>query len=107
MSLCYILASTVLIENGCIRFTVFATDVLFLVLESWELSGISLCLLHGSDSSQPFYVDISLVGRPENGGEGVQCRTDLSTCCTGTQGGHRGDGISLMELDCHSLVVVI
>ena len=38
------------------------------------------------------YVDISLVGRPDvDGGEGVQCITDLSTCCSGGQGSHRGD----------------
>ena len=38
------------------------------------------------------YVDLSLVGRPDfGGGEGVQCITDLITCCTGTVGPHRGD----------------
>ena len=37
------------------------------------------------------YVDISQVGRPEDGGEGVQCITDLTTCCTSTGGPHRGD----------------
>ena len=37
------------------------------------------------------YVDISQVGRPEDGGEGVQRITDLSTCCGSTDGPHRGD----------------
>ena len=38
------------------------------------------------------YVDISLVGRSDfAGGEGVQCITDLTTCCTSTVGPHRGD----------------
>ena len=39
------------------------------------------------------YVDISEVGRPDipGDGEGVQCITDLSTCCTGIDGAHRGD----------------
>ena len=38
------------------------------------------------------YVNLSLVGRPDiGGGEGVQCVTDLSTCCTGRAGAHRGD----------------
>ena len=38
------------------------------------------------------YVDLSLVGRPDLGvGEGVQCITDLATCCSGTDGSHRGD----------------
>ena len=39
------------------------------------------------------YVDLSQVGRPDvpNGGEGVQCITDLGTCCTNAQGSHKGD----------------
>ena len=38
------------------------------------------------------YIDINDVGRPDvSGGEGVQCITDLSTCCSGAQGGHRGN----------------
>ena len=33
------------------------------------------------------------MGRPDipDGGEGVQCITDLTTCCTSTNGAHRGD----------------
>ena len=37
------------------------------------------------------YVDISQVGNDVIGSDSVQCRTDLSTCCRGTQGPHRGD----------------
>ena len=38
------------------------------------------------------YVDLSLVWRPDiSGSDGVQCITDLSTCCSGAQGYHRGD----------------
>ena len=37
------------------------------------------------------YVDLSLVGVPKNGGDSVQCHTDLTTCCGGGQGIHRGD----------------
>ena len=37
------------------------------------------------------YVDLSLVGNDDSGS--VQCHTDLSTCCTGAQGEHRGDWI--------------
>ena len=36
-------------------------------------------------------VDLSLVGRSDNGGDDVQCITDLATCCRGTDGSHRGD----------------
>ena len=37
------------------------------------------------------YVNLSLVGNDYNGGDSVQCHTDLSTCCTGVQGIHSGD----------------
>ena len=37
------------------------------------------------------YVDVSLVGDPLSGGEGVQCHTDLTTCCSRHQGMERGD----------------
>ena len=37
------------------------------------------------------YVDLSLVGDDIHGSDGVQCHTDLSTCCTDGQGAHRGD----------------
>ena len=34
------------------------------------------------------YVDLSLVGDTS---DNVQCHTDLETCCTGSDGSHRGD----------------
>ena len=37
------------------------------------------------------YVDFSLVGPLSNGSDSVQCNTDLTTCCSGRQGIHRGD----------------
>ena len=41
------------------------------------------------------YVNLTLVGDPYDyygePGEGVQCHTDLVTCCSGPQGRHRGD----------------
>ena len=37
------------------------------------------------------YVDLSLVGNDDSGSDSVQCHTDLDTCCTGSQGVHRGD----------------
>ena len=41
------------------------------------------------------YVDISQVGN--NFSYSVQCHTDLSTCCSGAQGLHRGDWYSPNE----------
>ena len=37
------------------------------------------------------YVDLSLVRDYYDGSDSVQCHTDLSTCCSGAKGLHRGD----------------
>ena len=37
------------------------------------------------------YVDLSQVGNVLSGSDSVQCITDLATCCSGSQGSHRGD----------------
>ena len=37
------------------------------------------------------YVDLSLVGYADSGSDSVQCHTDLNTCCSNTEGSHRGD----------------
>ena len=37
------------------------------------------------------YVDFSLVGHMRTDSDSVQCHTDLTTCCSGSQGIHRGD----------------
>ena len=58
----------------------------------------------GQTLADHFYVNISQVG---TGSDRVQCHTDLSTCCTNSQGFRVETGTSLMELDCHTLMVVI
>ena len=37
------------------------------------------------------YVNVSLVGDADSSGAGVQCHTDLTTCCSSQQGMDRGD----------------
>ena len=37
------------------------------------------------------YVDLSLVGSDNDNSDSVVCHSDLSTCCSGGQGPHRGD----------------
>ena len=37
------------------------------------------------------YVDLSTVGSASDNSDGVVCHTYLSTCCSGSQGIHRGD----------------
>ena len=45
----------------------------------------------GTNLPNHSYVDLTLVGRPEDGGDSVQCHTDGNVCCTGAQGPDRGD----------------
>ena len=73
-----------------------------------QLSDLSLCLLHGPDSGQPFLVDLRLLlSTPDvadvfdSSGDSVKCHTDLTSCCSAAEGVHRGEYISLMELDCN------
>ena len=37
------------------------------------------------------YVNLIQVGRPDGGSPSVECHTDLTTCCSGSDGVHRGD----------------
>ena len=37
------------------------------------------------------YVDLSQVGNDTSGSDSVRCYTDLESCCSATQGIHRGD----------------
>ena len=46
---------------------------------------------NGTTLANHSYVDLSQVGRSDRGGDGVQCHTDLSHCCSSAQGSHRGD----------------
>ena len=48
----------------------------------------------GQTLASHFYVDISIVGDGSGGSSVVQCITDLSTCCTRSEGSHRGDWFS-------------
>jgi len=45
----------------------------------------------GTNLPNHSYVDLNLVGYALDGGDSVQCHTDLSTCCNATQGADRGD----------------
>ena len=45
----------------------------------------------GQTLANQSYVNFSLVGHLKTGSDSVQCHTDLTTCCGGGQGIHRGD----------------
>ena len=43
------------------------------------------------DLSNHSYVDLTAVGDAMDGSDSVECRTDLSTCCSDAQGDDHGD----------------
>ena len=45
----------------------------------------------GTNLTNHSYMDLNQVGNTEGGSDSVQCHTDLSTCCSSTQGDDRGD----------------
>ena len=88
--------------------------LLWLVLMlSWSLEGVKsqqrfpYVSFMGQTLANHSYVDLSLVGDGSGGSSVVQCITDPSTCCTRNDGSHRGDWFSLLELDCHSLEILL
>ena len=54
--------------------------------QSQEIPYVSF---RGENLTNHGYVNLSLVNNTDSGS--VQCHTDLSTCCTSSQGPHRGD----------------
>ena len=46
--------------------------------------------LTGQALADHSYVNLSTVGNANNNSDSVVCHTDLSTCCSGSQGFHRG-----------------
>ena len=68
--------------------------LLLLGLLCWPLVNSQSFLyvsFRGQTLANHSYVDFSLVGSDSSGSDSVQCITDLSTCCSGAQGRHRGD----------------
>ena len=45
----------------------------------------------GQSLADHSYVDLSTVGSASDNSDSVVCHTDLETCCSGSQGVHRGD----------------
>ena len=71
----------------------FAAEVCFLIC-------LSIYFPLGSAQTFPYisfrgtthsFVNLSLVGNYGDGSDNVRCHTDLGTCCSGSQGIHRGD----------------
>ena len=64
--------------------------LLWLVLEDVNSQTFPYVSFHSQTLANHSYVYLSLVG-DGSGSDSVQCHTDLSTCCSGSQGPHRGD----------------
>ena len=45
----------------------------------------------GTNLPNHSYIDLNLVGESLDGSDGVQCHTDLITCCSRNEGPDRGD----------------
>ena len=65
---------------------------LALLLSVADCQSFPYVSLLGQTLANHSYVDLSLVGT--SGSNSVQCHTDLTTCCSGHQGVHRGDWYS-------------
>ena len=72
------------------------------ILLSWSLVEVNsqtfpYVSFMGQTLANHSYVNLSLVGRPDikpgvpGRGDSVECHTDLTTCCSGSEGPHRGD----------------
>ena len=75
--------------------TEMALAILFLLgLLCWPLvnsQSFPYVSFMGQTLANHSYVDLSLVGDDSSGSDSVQCITDLETCCSHSQGPHRGD----------------
>ena len=71
-----------------------ALAVLLLLGLFWSLvhsQRVPYVSFDGQTLANHSYVDLSQVGDDGSGSDSVQCITDLTTCCTSANGGHRGD----------------
>ena len=84
----------------CARVRMMAVIHLLTLMICWSVVGVNSQQTYpyvsfmGQTLANHSYVDLSLVGDYVSGSDSVQCHTDLSTCCSGTQGIHRGDWYS-------------
>ena len=70
--------------------------VFFTIFLSWSLVEVNsqtfpYVSFKGQTLANHSYVNLRLVARPDGGGYSVECHTDLTTCCSGSDGIHRGD----------------
>ena len=72
-------------------FNLLLVSVLWSLVEVNSQTAPYVSFMGQTSLSNHSYVDLSLVGNDLSGSDSVQCHTDLTTCCSGNQGVHRGD----------------
>ena len=65
--------------------------LLYVCVHTLLVQTIPYISFQGQTLANHSYVNLSRVRNDASGSDSVQCITDLGTCCTGTQGAHRGD----------------
>ena len=81
---------------------VLACAVVLVNLVSGSMSDLSFV---GQTLADHSYVDLSTVGSASDDSDSVVCHTDLSTCCSGPQGSHRGDWYFPISIGARLVVV--
>ena len=68
---------------------VLLLSLLWSLVEVHSQQSFPYVSFNGQTLANHSYVDLSLVG--DDGSGSVQCHTNLTTCCSKTEGDHRGD----------------
>ena len=76
-----------------LKMSVFLCLLLWSLVEVHSQTEFPYVSFMGETLANHSYVDLTLVGDPgrDSGYHSVQCHTDLSTCCSGSEGQYRGD----------------
>ena len=91
-------AFTIRLGSHKIMFNLLLFSVLWSMVEVNSQTAPYVSFM-GQTLANHSYVDLSLVGQATSGSDSVQCHTDLGTCCSGTDGHHRGDWYSPSSTD--------
>ena len=94
--------------SGVVGKCIVVVLVLILSLVEVHSQTVPYVSFMGVNLSNHAYVDLTTVGENiSDPGNIVRCHTDLTSCCSGPQGIHRGSWFSLMILNCNLLVLVM
>ena len=80
----------------CVKMSELLCLLLWSLVEVHSQTEFPYVSFRGETLLNHSYVNLSLVGRPDQPinnipGHDIVCHTDLATCCSGSEGSHRGD----------------